>query len=396
MRILFLLPALLQGILVLLTIPALVGAVGAEAWGQIAVAQAIGAVAAVVVSLGWGVTGPSSVARRRTKLGQAMTLKSASAGRMLVVFPIAIVGGIATASAFRGIGALAALGFLGVALLGLSNTWFFVGANSPVAYLMLETLPRVTFSGAGLVAIWGFREPLVGLFLIMTGPVVAFVATYIVVVRSHGLRVRLYSARRERLTATAKQLHGLTLQLAQAVTTQAPIILLAAANPQVLPLFAAVDKLQKQLITAAVPIGSLPLSKLRNIEYREARTQATAARGYWILVAIAVAGAIVVAGVSPTLIWWLTVGHITLTTTMAALVGVVVSMTFLTVLVPPMCLAPRNRIQYASWGGLAALVMLFTLVWPASVLLGAVGAQLSMVASLGVSLVYQTVGVMRR
>lgn len=153
----------ITGLVSIAVIPAIIVAAGAEAWATIAVAQAVAGFAFVFAVYGWGVVGPTEVARlvpdRRGRYFYDSLLSRA--WLCLIVVPVASVIAILI------IGHDALLAALTVAsgiLVALGSGWFFVGEASPIRFLLLDTLPRIAGTVAGAVA------------LIATGDVIAFAA----------------------------------------------------------------------------------------------------------------------------------------------------------------------------------------------------------------------------
>ena len=124
-------------------------------------AQAVAGFAFVFAVYGWGVVGPTEIARLGADRRGAYFFDSllSRVWLSIVVIPVSIV----TAILIIGHDALlAALTVTSGILVALGSGWFFVGESSPIRFLLIDTVPRVAGTVVG------------ALVLIATGDVIAF------------------------------------------------------------------------------------------------------------------------------------------------------------------------------------------------------------------------------
>ncbi|WP_146242785.1 lipopolysaccharide biosynthesis protein [Curtobacterium sp. MCBD17_019] len=131
-------------------IPVLIHAVGASTWAGVAVAQATGAVGAILINLGWGVSGPAEVGTLDGE-DQLEYYRLSVLVRLAVAVPVSIAC-FALAALQRdqesfSVGLIA----VAAALAGLGGQWYFYGTSAPRSLLLLDTLPRTTLSVVGAV-----------------------------------------------------------------------------------------------------------------------------------------------------------------------------------------------------------------------------------------------------
>lgn len=134
----------------LVAMPAISSTFGADGWSSIATGQSLGMAIAVIVELGWGITGPVRAASgtlpdvsrlfRESVMERGLTL--------LVLVPViaAIILVIGTAHP-----QVAILAAVSMSLNGLAASWLYVGLSKPLMMVLLDTLPR---AGASLAGAW--------------------------------------------------------------------------------------------------------------------------------------------------------------------------------------------------------------------------------------------------
>lgn len=126
----------------LIVIPAVTSQLGNEGWVAMAIAQSVGAAAAVVAELGWGVVGPQKIANLNHEQREVL-YRISLASRLLVIIPLSLVAATIAyfvTDSYRW--DAAALAFA-TGLFALSPTWFFIGAHQPLRILIFESLPKI-------------------------------------------------------------------------------------------------------------------------------------------------------------------------------------------------------------------------------------------------------------
>lgn len=133
-------------------IPVLIAKAGADDWSNLAIAQAVGTVFAVVVAFGWGVTGPASVAVLSPPDVRSYYLQSVRIRAVLLV--VSVLPSIAvTLIAVHGEYVAAVLTTLTLTTASLGGTWYYVGRGRPRALFFCDTAPRVVSTVVGLVLV---------------------------------------------------------------------------------------------------------------------------------------------------------------------------------------------------------------------------------------------------
>jgi O-antigen/teichoic acid export membrane protein len=224
-----------------LLIPVIASASGARGWAAVALGQAVGTGAGIVLQYGWGFLGPTRLVPLPAE-GRACLLWVSLLSKLVVAAvllpPTALV---AAALAPHGQQVLAALTAIALATFGFSSFWFFVGTGRPGQAARYETIPRlvVLLVAAGAVLATGNA---------LWYPVV-FLAGQLLGVAA--VAVRLADVSLSRATWGAA-LRALVDQRAAAATDvvfaglQAlPTSILAGVAPGSLAVFAAGDRVQR-------------------------------------------------------------------------------------------------------------------------------------------------------
>ena len=186
---LFGLSVVLNGGVSLISIPVIVAVVGAEPWASMATGQSIGASFGVLTIFGWGLTGPVTIAMARPEGRPKIFLDSLFARGVLLV-PLL---GIQAAVTFAIVPHEKPVAFLaGVAMMlaGASANWYFTGESRPDRFLLLDTVPRVTGTLVGVVAVAATGELLFFALAQLAGAIVALVVSASVIFRGSRLDIR--------------------------------------------------------------------------------------------------------------------------------------------------------------------------------------------------------------
>lgn len=236
----------------LILIPVMIRSSGEAGWGAIALGQGIGGLGAVLVSYGWAMSGPTEIARGDDATRLAEFLGSLKVRAVLL--PVAAVGLVAITMAIAPVRSdLAAMGTVVTLLTALSSNWYFVGLARPYLLLMLETLPRLAFTIAGIVVMENGGDALRGLAWQSGGLVAAFVCSSWWIL--HSLRAR------GSVTARAPKLrqllvdhgHGVASSLGSGLYSSLPLVVVTVVAPLVQPMYALVDKLHGQVVVGLFP-----------------------------------------------------------------------------------------------------------------------------------------------
>ncbi len=138
-------------------IPAVAHSLGASAWAALALGQALGVTASIIVNFGWSVVGPSHVAPALNPARFEM-LSHSIWFRLVLCLPtwtiITILAIVLAPPQYAGLSAGMAVA---VSSFGLSNSWYFVGTGQPGKIALFDTAPKVIVAALSIYPIiqWG-------------------------------------------------------------------------------------------------------------------------------------------------------------------------------------------------------------------------------------------------
>lgn len=135
----------------LVTMPVLIFGVGSKQWGYLALAQSVALLIAVIVSFGWGATGPTTIALMNSSQRREFYLESffARGGLYLVSVPImtALLGVL-----LHGQWTFSLMAALSLLLPSVGASWFFIGEGTPRRLFLVDALPQMVGSLVGAVS----------------------------------------------------------------------------------------------------------------------------------------------------------------------------------------------------------------------------------------------------
>lgn len=236
----------------LLAIPAITSQYGAAGWSAVAVGQSVGASVAVILELGWGLTGPQRVARQ-SRRNRQRTLAISIWTKLAVVTPLVALASSVSfglSNEFRWEASAVAAG---ATAYGLNSNWYFIGIGSSVKLLLCDAVPRLFFVTLSAVLIFAGGElalyPLVGILL-------PIVISAFLVVRTEELQVSHFRGLTSRRLARVLSSQGTALggRALSAIYMSLPIALVSLAAPGAVAVFSAIERLQRiylQVLAAA-------------------------------------------------------------------------------------------------------------------------------------------------
>ncbi len=363
----------------LAAIPVMVTAEGDRGWGAIALGQAVGAIAAAAIGFGWGVSGPARIAvsdgpHRRTAYVESVR------ARLALFAPIAALSGLAATVLAPQSPALAVLGAVTAAAAGVSANWYFVGVGAPYALLLAETLPRVIGTVVGIILMLGGFGGAAGLGGMLGGMVAAFACSTIwILLRTR--RDRALAPRPARLgRVLSDQRHGMGSALGSAAYIALPLVVVTIVAPAAQPVFALVDKFQRQISVALQPVITVAQGW---VPRRDAAQSAARARSALLVgggTALVIGVAVVLAG-GPALDW-LGSGEIAVMPLAIVLMSLFVAINFFESLVAKALLPSLGRLRIGSHATIVSTLVALPLVAVGAVFWGAVGALVAVVVGL--------------
>ncbi|WP_404473131.1 hypothetical protein [Microbacterium aerolatum] len=373
----------------LLLIPAMLESGGQQAWGAIAVGQAVGAVAAVFVYFGWGHTGPATIAR--ADASAARTEFADSLRTRLVLFaPVAAVACGLAALIAPSHPLLAVAGCLSAAAVGFTADWYFVGRRAPWGYLAFETLPRVLGTAVGIVLLVNGAAVITGPLCMLGGMLFGFAATSWWVLRR---RLAVSTTRRSVREVIVAQRHGVGSGVGTSAYAALPLVLISLLIPAIQPTYALVDKLQRQLSIALGPVVSVVQGYVPRLEPAVTLRRARRALLAGAVFCAALAGAVLLA--APWLFAWLGAGQVQPDYAVMILMSIFVGLNVWESILARAVLAAFGKLDAVARGTLISVTVGLPLVVVGALMFGLFGAFIGLLAGLVARAAYELVVAVR-
>lgn len=216
---------------------------GSSGWIALGLGQSIGAVVSVVVGMAWPVIGGNAIARAADPEERRAIFQASAYSRIVVLVVLLLVAVPLTLVLSTHYPWATTFFMLGVALNGLTAAWFYAGIGAPRHLILNEGLVRLggyavalvgLMAGAGLIW-YAIATTLAGL--------VMFTLNWLTIMG----RRRLWTGGALRIATGAirEQLAGTVSRVLQAAFTFGGNTIFAIVNPAALPLYTAMDQVQK-------------------------------------------------------------------------------------------------------------------------------------------------------
>ena len=282
-----------------LALPALTSQFGAQGFASVALGQSLGAGAAVLVELGWGVNGPQEVARLSHASERVRKLSLAVMTQLpvwIAIQPILVLA----AATISGDLAATYLAAASASTLGLAPSWYFVGCGRPFAMLATDPLMRAVGVGIGSALILAANVPLwIYPFTVLLGGCIGVLLGWKMAGLPRGLPVPI--AVSGVVQAAKAQRVAYSGRLASALYLALPTAIIGVTAPHSVATFAAAERLAR---TALAALAFIPQVLQRwfgrlddNAVYTRARmvalisaVGAVVASGFFVVFAEKVAG----------------------------------------------------------------------------------------------------------
>jgi hypothetical protein len=376
----------------LLVIPSVTSQFGAAGWSAIAIGMSSGAAGAVLVELGWGLTGPQQVAvLARRDRGHIYLLSSLTkVAVFILVAPLVYITAEHLSPAYS-----VESGLMGVATaaIGLSPAWFFIGTSEPSRVLFTDSIPKVIAAVISALSLFGGAPLLVypALFILsaLISPALGASMAHI------GAHSRVGISANSAFAAVKRQAVALLGRVASSMYLSLPTVLLAVISPTAVASFSAADRLQRMLLATLVVfpnslqnwIGSSPDLSVRQHRVRLS-IAANSALGATAGLAFAAAG--------PTLANLVFTGAVPVGWPLSACCGFIIFLTCTSRAVGGLGLVAYKRVGWVTSSAVAGAVVGLALIFWLGHLWGAVGALGAMVAAELVVVVIQVFGLRSR
>lgn len=250
----------------LLLLPLISSRFGADGWTSVALGQSIGAILGVFVGLGWPVVGSHMVAAGGPSERQIIFAESLKTRvyALLITSPI----GVALCYFLAGSHVETAILFVvAISLNGLTAAWYFAGAGEPGKLLRNEALVRVAGYGISILLIslgaglWSY-----GLCTLVAG-VVMSIMNYGSILGWR--RSAVWRRTRSLRTLARDHIIGGMSRFVASSSMYSGTIIVAWIAPAALPLYSAIDQVQKSVVNAT---NSFPQAMLSWVGSSKNRT----------------------------------------------------------------------------------------------------------------------------
>ena len=247
----------LGGATSLLVIPIVITVVGPDSWGRMAVAQAIGAVYAVLVGFGWGIVGPAQVAGMPREL-RGQYLRDSLVSRLILfvcTLPLYIVTVLLIVGVQPDITAYLVAGITMLSM-AVGSGWFFIGESLPAKLVLWEAVPRTLGAVVAVTTLWFSHSLLLYAVIQLVAVALSILLTSRDLIRRYVEGVFNRSIR--------EGFHRLSGSYAAMVTAgtatlyvNAPLIILSTIIPGVTPIYAAAEKIQRFALMCMTPLTQI-------------------------------------------------------------------------------------------------------------------------------------------
>jgi len=373
----------------LLMIPALVVASSLEEWASIAVGQALGGLGGVIIGFGWGIVGPTYVANA-TRAERYQRYTESLFGRLSVAALVLPLLSLSVALIVPGAIGLAVAAALVTALVGIGPGWYFVGRATPWMMIALDTSFRTVSTALAIILLNFGASAYVGLLVQGLGIVAGTSVASAWILLKDGDR----SIGRVALGSVAKALRrqgaGVAASSLSSLYAVLPITIVSAIAPSVLPFFAPVDKLQKQLASAWSPAVQVFQS------YVARGDPAGMGRRISFTLLVSCAGAALFALTfsifGQPIILWLTAGQATLPVLAISLCGVTVAVMFVEQVIGRAVLAAKGLVRFVARGALAGSILGLVGLSIGATTAGLTGVQVPLIVGVLIMIGVETAG----
>lgn len=374
----------------LLAIPAMVASSGPQAWGAIAVGQSIGGIAAVIIAYGWGLSGPAAIARA-DELGRMREYAESAVTKIALSVPVAGLAFVIAWIVGRQFALFSGVGALSMATIGLTAGWYFVGRGHPWRMLFFETLPRVAGTMVGILFMVTGSSALIGVLWQLFGMVAAFALCSVLILRPWKTRLIRSISRKPVRRVLLDQRQGITSSILSSLYASTPIVIVTLLAPAVLPVYAVVEKVQRQVIVALGPFVTVLQGWIPRA--RDSAVLSTRVRhGILATAVFAVVLGVAMLAVAPALIRWLGGGLIQPTFAILTLMATITAVSLFESVVSKAALSALERLDVVARSIAIGSMVGLPLVAVGTISLGALGALVGILTGLALRLVLELVG----
>lgn len=370
----------------LVAIPLVVHGAGPTAWADLAVGQAAGTIAGVVIAYGWGVFGASRIgAANRSE--RAALYSSSMRVRFSLFFVAAPVAAAVGAVSALGHGVEAALTAITFSLVGLGAAWYFIGSARPRALLLAETAPRALGTVSGALAAGLAHSLLAYALLQLGGYLAAVIAASYLALRGSG--VRAFRSFPSRDASRGSDGWGLVTALCHQVYIAVPTLVASAITPSWLTAYALADRTLRYANNAVQPFGQtlqgwVPAASGGQL-HRRMRIAILASSGFGLVCGVGFAV------LAPWVAGAVALGTVHVGFDLSVPLGCVIAFSTVSLCTGTSCLVLLGRSRQTAYSAVLGAVLGLPAMVVGASWLGGPGVAWGVVVAEGVSLIFQLV-----
>jgi O-antigen/teichoic acid export membrane protein len=306
---LYLVNIALGGLTSLLVTVVVISVVGPDSWGRMAVAQAIGAIYAVLVGFGWGIIGPAQVAGLAEE-NRGQYLRDSLISRLILfvsTLPLYVGTVILLIGIQPGIVAYLVVGAVSLSV-AVGSGWFFIGESAPGRLVAWDAAPRTIGALIAIGALVTTRSLLIYGIIQLAAVAVSILLT------TNDLTARYpegwYNfSIREGFSRLGDSFTSIITAGTASLYVNAPLIIVSAILPTMTPIYAAAEKIQRFALMCMSPLtqviqGYVPSAADRLGIKERIRRSTLLATG------VALVAGILIAAIMPWVARIMTSGHI--------------------------------------------------------------------------------------
>lgn len=246
-------PMLFTALIGLLSIPVVINSTNANAWASIAVGQSVATLFGVLVSFGWGTTGPNLIARCAAEKRPQLYLDSLVSRLYLFMLFMPVAAGVSFAlnNSYSQLGAVACVSAM-IPFLGAS--WYFVGQAKPGSLFLRDFFPQAAGTMIGLACLTVTRDGLALVYCQMAGNVVGVTISAFHIVRTSQAKLVVNMRLIPALKRLRAQGHGVIVASTSTLYVNLPVMVVSTLAPMGLPMYVMGDKFFRYGVAALGPI----------------------------------------------------------------------------------------------------------------------------------------------
>ncbi|GAB3385088.1 hypothetical protein GCM10027568_01690 [Humibacter soli] len=380
------------GIISIAVIPVVIIVAGPNTWATIAVAQGVAGFGVVLVGAGWGVTGPTEVARMDVAK-RGLSYMESLISRTWLLIGIGVVCAVITVVLLPQQPVIAIVTLIAALLPGLSGGWFFVGEASPYRFLFLETLPRQVGSVLGALMLFWTGNALWFVGFQLVGGIIATVISSVSILRRYpGWTVDLSLVRS--ITRLRTHLPAVSMSAVSTLYVNLPIIVVQIFLPSLTAVYALAERIMRLALYATRPYvqvsqGFVPRKDAAE-QLRRARRVTT------LTIYLGLAGGVLYAALAPWAGLLLSGGQLNIPYPVAISMGVALGAMLISQVTGFAVLTTYRLTAALAWSTVAGAIVGAAGLIPAALVFGLIGVTTVLALSEVVVLIYQLIVMNRK